>query len=260
MPVELAAGPLRAPVLACTPAAQDVVRLVLSVPRSVLERARPGQFADIEVPEDPGWHLLRRPFSFAGIHPETESAVFYFRCIGPGTERLAKALPGQELNVLMPLGNGYSPPAPDEEVWLVGGGTGVASVLAVPGFYTAHFTLFLGFRSPDHVFGLRETVGTETYGAYDSKGVLVTDLLEQALQEGKKPDRILACGPAPMYRTLRRVIGDAGGIPAEVSLEERMGCGTGGCQACVAKINGAFVRTCTEGPVFRLAEVDDLGL
>lgn len=254
------AGPFAAPVLECAPAAADIMRLVLAVPRPVLERTRPGQFADIEVPDDPGWHILRRPFSIAGIYPETGRAVFYFRTAGPGTRRLAGCTPGQSLNILLPLGNGYTPPAPGEKIWLVGGGTGVAAIAALPGFYRAQFTMFAGFRSAAHVFGLREVVGTETYGAYDSAGVLVTDLVREALLDGGRPDRILACGPEPMYRTLRAILREAGGIPAEVSLEERMGCGTGGCQACVARVGGSLVRTCTDGPVFPLEEVDDLGV
>lgn len=258
MAAERSAGPFLAPVLACEPAGQDVQRLVLRVPQDILGRTRPGQFADIQVPDDPGWHILRRPFSLAGIYPGKEQAVFYFRCAGPGTRRLAKALPGQQLNVLLPLGNGYTPPEPQEEVWLVGGGTGAASVLSLPGFYEASFTLFLGFHSLDHVFGLREVTGVETYGAYDSEGVFVTDLLRDALAEGRRPDRICACGPEPMYQALAAIVQPAG-IPVEISLEERMGCGTGGCQACVARVRDAYVRTCTCGPVFPLEEVDGLG-
>lgn len=250
------AGPHQTEVFSCEPAGIDTFRLAVRVPRPVLRRTRPGQFADFLVPDDPGWHVLRRPFSVAGIYPEQETAVFYFRTAGPGTRRLSEARPGQLLNMLLPLGNGYTPPAPGEKIWLVGGGTGVASVIALPGFYDADFTLFLGFRSPEYVFGLREAVGTEAYGAYDSQGVLVTDLLREAIAEGRRPDRICACGPVPMYRALRQV---AAGIPVEVSLEEKMGCGTGGCQACVARVNGNLVRTCTEGPVFRLEEVDGLG-
>ncbi|MBD5559834.1 MAG: hypothetical protein HDQ87_05685 [Clostridia bacterium] len=163
--------------------------------------------------------------------------------------------PGQELNVLMPLGRGYTAPRPEEQIWLVGGGTGAAAVLAVPSFYQAGFTLFLGFQTNEQIFGFAEAADADLVLACDSSGVLVTDLVEEALEEGRRPDRILACGPMPMYRALAKV---ARGIPTEISLEERMGCGTGGCQACEARVGGRMVRTCSDGPVFPMEEVDGI--
>ena len=249
-----AGGPFEVRVAASEPAAADIVRLVVEVPEPALQRTIPGQFADFLVPDDPGWHILRRPLSVAGIHPAEHQATFYFRLAGAGTRRLASAAVGSTLNMLLPLGRGYTPPSPGEKIWLVGGGTGAASILSLPSFYDADFTLFLGFRSPQHAFGLPVS-GSAAYVTYDSRGELVTDLLLEKLREGERPDRIAACGPVPMYRALRRVAAE---IPTEVSLEERMGCGTGGCQACVAGVGGRLVRTCTEGPVFPLEEVNDL--
>lgn len=255
IPERPSAGPVAAEVLECAPAAADIVRLAVRVPEAVIRRTVPGQFANILVPEDPGWHVLRRPLSVAGIQPQSRTAVFYFRCEGPGTSRIALSRRGEQLNMLLPLGNGFTAPRPEEKVWLVGGGTGVAAVLPLPGFYPADFTLFLGFRSPEHVFGLDDVAGRETACAFDSEGVLVTDLVREALAAGRRPDRILACGPLPMYRSLAAAAPD---IPTEISLEERMGCGTGGCQACVARVGGQLVRTCTDGPVFALKEVDGI--
>lgn len=249
------AGPYAARVLECTMAARDICRLAVQMPRQILLPARPGQFADFLVPGDPGYHQLRRPLSAARILPEEETAVFYFRLAGEGTRRLARQHPGEEVNLLFPLGNGYTAPAREEKVWLVGGGTGAASIFCLPGFYGADFQLFLGFRNRAGVFGPAELLRNARI-ALDEDGILVTDLVREALA-GEHPDRIMACGPMAMYRTLASLAAD---IPVEVSLEEHMGCGTGGCEACVVRIRGELRRTCVEGPVFALREVDEIAL
>lgn len=246
------AGPYEAAVLSCRLAASDICALTLQMPPGVVAGARPGQFADICIPDDAGFYQLRRPFSAAWLAPHENTVLFYFRILGPGTKRLAACRPGDSLNVLFPLGNGYTPPAPGTRTWVIGGGTGVASVLCLRSVYDTEMTFFLGFRSRQDVFP-EETMYAGAGLSFDEDGATVIDLVREKLKVSAPPERILACGPAAMYRALASVCRN---IPTEISLEERMGCGTGGCQACVALIGGQYRRTCTDGPVFLLEEVD----
>ena len=248
------AGPYEARVITCEMAAENICALKLDFPPGITQRACPGQFAEILIPDDDGYHQLRRPFSVAGLRPGDTGALFYFRIQGAGTKRLAKSKSGDILSVLFPLGRGFTPPGPHERIWAVGGGTGVAAVLPLQDIQDADITCFFGFRSRDEMFlpdGMKENVRL----AFDTEGITAVDLVRQELEISAPPARIVACGPFPMYRALARI---SSGIPTEISLEERMGCGTGGCQACVVRVSGKFVRTCTDGPVFPLEEVDEI--
>ncbi|MBQ4610729.1 MAG: dihydroorotate dehydrogenase electron transfer subunit, partial [Clostridia bacterium] len=66
------------------------------------------------------------------------------------------------------------------------------------------------------------------------------------------------CGPKPMLKALVEFCEERG-LPVQVSLEERMGCGFGACVGCVCKLNqsGNIVqkRVCKDGPVFDGSEV-----
>jgi len=126
-------------------------------------------------------------------------------------------------------------------------------------FQDREYKAFLGFRSKNYVFGEdRFRMNAETHittddGSYCVKG-FCTDVLKQELEKDT-PDVILSCGPFPFFRALARVVGD---VPTQVSMEQRMGCGTGGCSTCVCGVGGEYRRVCVEGPVFDIKEVDGL--
>ena len=218
--------------------------------------AAPGQFAQILVPG----HTLRRPISICSIGRETLRFVFQVR--GEGTEKLSRYRPGDDIDILAPLGKGF-PIDPNKRTLLVGGGIGVPPLLGVAEALGGNAVAVLGFRNRDLVIleedfkntGAKVLIATDD-GSYGYHG-LVTDLAA-----GEDFQVLMACGPGPMLRGAGALAGERG-VPGYLSLEQRMACGVGACLGCaVALTDGEgreyFGHVCKDGPVFpmdRLKEV-----
>ncbi|MCI9224344.1 MAG: dihydroorotate dehydrogenase electron transfer subunit [Acutalibacter sp.] len=218
--------------------------------------AVPGQFAQILVPG----HTLRRPISICSIGRETLRFVFQVR--GEGTEKLSRYRPGDDIDILAPLGKGF-PIDPNKRTILVGGGIGVPPLLGVAEALGGNAVAVLGFRSRGLVIleedfkntGAKVLIATDD-GSYGYHG-LVTDLAA-----GEDFQVLMACGPGPMLRGAGALAGERG-VPGYLSLEQRMACGVGACLGCaVALTDGEgreyFGHVCKDGPVFpmdRLKEV-----
>lgn len=218
--------------------------------------AVPGQFAQILVPG----HTLRRPISICSIGRETLRFVFQVR--GEGTEKLSRYRPGDDIDILAPLGKGF-PIDPNKRTILVGGGIGVPPLLGVAEALGGNAVAVLGFRSRGLVIleedfkntGAKVLIATDD-GSYGYHG-LVTDLAA-----GEDFQVLMSCGPGPMLRGAGALAGERG-VPGYLSLEQRMACGVGACLGCaVALTDGEgreyFGHVCKDGPVFpmdRLKEV-----
>lgn len=218
--------------------------------------ARPGQFLQVRVSGtfDP---LLRRPLS---IHDAGGGEVrLLYREVGRGTALLAGKRPGEFLDVLGPLGNGF-PAVNGENAVLVAGGLGMAPLyfLARRLFEAGKQVYFLlGARQaadvyiPDKLPGLvrRLLVATED-GSMGTRG-MVTDLLAGLSQ---KQATVFCCGPWSMMEEVTRLCAQRG-WQSYVSLEARMACGVGACQGCVVLTARGYRRVCADGPVFAGEEV-----
>jgi dihydroorotate dehydrogenase electron transfer subunit len=235
----------------------DHVRFVVEAP-NVGRTAKPGQFVMVKVSEG-GAPLLRRPL---GFHDADEGGFeLFFRIAGQGTALLAKKRPGDRLDVIGPLGRGFTVAAGGRTAWLVGGGRGIA-----PLFFLARALKAAGAR-PVVFYGGRnvaeiplrdrlEQAGFEVLCATDDGGFgfagFVTALVEKELA-GTKPDIVYACGPDPMMKALAGILAKRA-VPSEFSLESIMGCGVGACWGCVHRIRDGsgdgWVKICEEGPVF----------
>jgi dihydroorotate dehydrogenase electron transfer subunit len=281
------------PILENVPLAQDTYRLRLDDPilaRTIL----PGQFLMVrpgaEGANDP---LLGRPFALYDVvldaagRPTAVDLVYLV--IGRGTACLARRKPGERLAVWGPLGNGFGP-APPGPVLFVAGGIGQTPFLALgrwwlgnrcygiqqepalPGspeitrVFSLSARLLYGVRTASLLAGVDDfrQAGMEVEIATDDGSAghhgLVTDLLTQRLQQGKRPARIVGCGPLAMLSMLAR-LAEREQIPCDVSLENHMACGFGACFSCVAPIRQAdgpsdLRRVCLEGPVFAARSVD----
>jgi dihydroorotate dehydrogenase electron transfer subunit len=234
----------------------------------IAERTRPGQFVMIRASRglDP---LLRRPFSVfeilrnAGGQPVGIS-IFNKRA-GVGTSLLSELETGARLQCLGPLGQPFTPIDPPAEAWLVAGGVGIAPFLTLAEALAVRrtpTTLFYGARTGAELYSIdlfealavRMVLATED-GSTGVKG-RVTVPLEEALRARPlgQPVKLFACGPTPMMRSCAR-LATAHGRACDVSLEQVMGCGLGGCYSCVvaARTDEGKVhhtRTCIDGPVF----------
>ncbi|MGX9133598.1 dihydroorotate dehydrogenase electron transfer subunit [Rummeliibacillus sp. JY-2-4R] len=236
--------------------ADDIYELTL-IGQLALQMKQPGQFVHIRI-SDSYEPLLRRPISICSIDPEHMEFTMLYRAGGRGTKLLALKQPGDEVDVLGPLGNGFpvEEATPGQTALLVGGGIGVPPLyelskqLNANGVHTIHV---LGFQSECNVFyenqfnELGETYIVTADGSHGSKG-FVTDLLAQRNPEF---DVFYSCGPIPMLKALEQSYPDKKGF---LSFEERMGCGIGACYACVCDTTDAveqdYVKICSDGPVF----------
>lgn len=228
--------------------------------------ANPGQFVHIKVPGDNSL-LLRRPISIHDVHPQTGMVEIVYQVVGKGTRILSGMNAGQVIDVLGPLGKGFTISREIKSAFVVGGGCGIAPLKLLMGRLKEMgvvVTALLGFRSREAVYGLEEfemlsdrVLVTTDDGSLGRKG-LVTQVLEEELQQ-QLPDMMFACGPTPMLRIVQRLAREYS-VPCQMSLEERMGCGIGGCLVCSCAVrtpDGGFEykRVCKDGPVFWSQEV-----
>lgn len=242
--------------------ASDIFELTMNGKMSA-EMAVPGQFVHVKAGAgfDP---LLRRPISISAIDQQKETFTLVYRKQGRGTALLSEKKPGEEVNVLGPLGNGFPVNAvrAGERAVLVGGGVGVPPLLELAKQLTRNgvsVRTVLGFQDANAVFydselaSFGEVFVATVDGSYGEKG-FVTDLLSEGDFNG---EAVYACGPTPMLKAV-----EAGQFAAKMylSLEERMGCGIGACFACVchtaADPHGvSYKKVCSDGPVFEAGEV-----
>ena len=217
--------------------------------------ARPGQFVHVRVggTADP---LLRRPFSIHRVDREKGLVFLLVRAVGRGTRLLAGA---RELDLLGPLGRGFTLPRGASKLAVVSGGMGAAPLVFLLSELAGHeVRVFAGANSRSFFPALEELSGFPLYPATDDGSMgyhgPVTDVFRAALA-GWRPDFAYACGPYGMLRTFGGLLREAG-VAGEVSLEARMACGVGACQGCAVPVGGAWRLVCSDGPVFAAGEVE----
>lgn len=223
----------------------------------------PGQFVEVRVDNSPTT-FLRRPISIHDVHEERNEIDLLIQLVGDGTRKIAEACPGDTLNILLPLGNGFTLPTsqenPDMRLLLVGGGVGCAPLLYLGarlrenGFKPS---FLIGARSKNDLLRLDafsrlgEIFITTEDGSEGEKGYVTN----HSILCGKSFDRIYTCGPKPMMMAVARYAAKQG-VDCEVSLENRMACGLGACLCCVEKDReGHNVCVCKEGPVFNINQL-----
>ena len=221
-----------------------------------------GQFIGV-YPEDKST-LLPRPISICEVNKEENKLRIVYRVAGKGTEEFSRYEAGKQVPVLGVLGNGF----PVEEgkgkkVFLMGGGIGIPPMLQLAKELDAKNQIIVGYR--DNQLFLKEDLAQygEVYVATEDGSVVTKGNVMNAIEENAlEADVIFACGPMPMLRAIKGYA-EKKGIPAYISLEERMACGVGACLGCVCKttkkdhhshVNNA--RICTDGPVFLAEDVD----
>lgn len=248
------------PVIEKTEISTGIFSYVILCPE-VAKNAKCGQFVHIRVPG----FTLRRPISICDIDKENGTIRIVFEIRGKGTEKLTEINTGDEIDMIAPLGNGFTLNEIPEgkKIVVIGGGIGVPPLYAVAKNYGTQAIAIIGFRSHDKIILQSDftSAGAETItctddGSYGVKGVVTIPLFEKLEQESIA--KIFACGPTPM---LKAIIGAAKlyNIPCEVSLEQRMACGVGACVGCACTINRGgkqfTLRVCKDGPVFKAEEV-----
>ena len=218
-----------------------------------------GQFVEVKVEGSPKT-FLRRPISINYVDREKNELWLLVKKVGEGTHQLATLKAGDTLNLVFPLGNGFSPVRKKgEKVLLVGGGVGVAPLLDYGKYLKesgAEPVFLLGARSKNDLLeqelfkAIAPVYVTTEDGSEGEKGFVT----QHSLLTKEKFDRISVCGPKPMMVSVARYA-KATNTPCEVSLENMMACGLGACLCCVEKTVKGNVCVCKEGPVF---DINDL--
>jgi dihydroorotate dehydrogenase electron transfer subunit len=250
-------------------------RMRLSAPQE-FAHSKAGQFVMVRVRDaiDP---LLRRPFgifdlgTFESEYPGAGPQVYFeilYRVVGKGTAMLSTLHHGDHLDILGPLGTGFTPASADTEAVLVGGGVGLAPLyyLAKELVGRGRVSLFVGGRTKEDILCVTEfeRLGVETYVATDDGTLgasgLVTEVMERHLGEEIRQKIIYSCGPMPMLKAVAEIARRCA-IPCQVSLEAYMACGMGACLGCVVKGHNHGEHTpdyrcvCKDGPVFDFQEL-----
>ena len=230
-----------------------LLRLTDSEP---LPEMLPGQFVEVRVENTPSV-LLRRPISIHYYNKENNELGLLVQLIGDGTRWMATLKAGDTLNVVLPLGNGFTlPTSTDESPLLVGGGVGVAPLLYL-GMKLKEMgvtpTFLLGSRTENELMQIDEFkkygpvyITTEN-GAVGEKGYVT----QHSVLANNKFSQVYTCGPKPMMMAVARWAKSAN-VPCEVSLENKMACGVGACLCCVEDTKDGNVCVCKEGPVFSI--------
>jgi dihydroorotate dehydrogenase electron transfer subunit len=236
-------------------------RLVVCAPQ-IAPLVQPGQFVHVRIlPLKQA--LLRRPFSVFQVSGDRLSILY--KTIGQGTEVLSRMRPDEELSMIGPLGHGFTVPPPGGEApLLVAGGYGMAALYLLAQRSPMVGVAFVGGRRRVDILceeefralGWEVRVTTED-GSHGKKGLVTHGLLAEL--EHRAPGRkLFACGPTAMLKAIGQLASQFN-LPAELSLDEHMGCGVGVCLTCVVPIKMAdgweYQRTCTEGPVFDCRQI-----
>ena len=209
----------------------------------------PGQFVNIRIE---GLYL-RRPLSVCDV--EGDELTLLYKTVGKGTAAMTAMAPGNTLDLLTGLGNGYDLAPAGENPLLIGGGVGVPPLYLLCRRLVAtgkKVTVILGFNTRDEVFyeGAFRDLGVTVFvttvdGSYGQKG-FVTDAMG-----GLAYSYFYTCGPEPMLKAVYRATTTAG----QFSFEERMGCGFGACMGCSCRTVTGYKRICRDGPVLKKEEI-----
>ena len=218
----------------------------------------PGQFVEVRVDNSPST-FLRRPISINFVDRDADELWLLVAAIGEGTRHITTLKPGDTLNCVLPLGNGFTmPKSSSDRVLLVGGGVGVAPLLYMGAEMKRNGiepTFLLGARSAADLLEIdlfrrygRVCITTEDASEGEKGFVTNHSVL------GEKFDMIATCGPKPMMVAVARYAYKAG-VEWEASLETMMACGLGACLCCVEKTTEGNLCVCKEGPVLNIKKL-----
>lgn len=241
--------------------------LIKAQSKDIAKFAVSGQFASIKVSDslDP---LIRRPLSFFQVDKKKGTFSILYQIRGRGTKILSEKRANEFLDIIGPLGNGFFVPGHFQKVALVAGGIGAAPLVwPSEEFHNQNREIYflLGLKQRTLYNFLKNQLSflkplnflTAIEEELPGCNKTVIDILENFLKN-KKIDCIVACGPKPMLKELKKISNERR-IPAYVSLEEHMACSIGVCKGCAVPYNEKdkikYKLACKDGPVFQLKDI-----
>lgn len=245
---------IKAILLANTRIQGDYFHAVFQAP-AIAALAQPGQFIHVQIP-----HLqhrvLRRPFSIYNI--DGENVEIIYKVVGEGTQQLSSIEPGEEFDLMGPLGTPFSPLPKGAAI--VAGGYGCAATYLLARRSEFKPVVLIGGRSAGDVLlkNEYEALGCDVRISTDDGSMGTQGRVTSIIPEGIS--WIASCGPIPMLKALASIMAERG-IAGELSMDHAMCCGVGACFACVTKVKAdnadgwRYARICSEGPVFKAADI-----
>ena len=237
--------------------AQDIFSMWLKA-SDIAKEAKPGQFVSLYSKD--GSRLLPRPISICEIDKQQECIRLVYRIAGKGTKEFAGLTANEQIEVMGPLGNGFT--LEGKRALLIGGGIGIPPMLELAKQLNCEKQMVLGYRDITFLEQEFEAYGKVYLSTEDGSKGTKGNVIDAIRENGLDADIIFACGPTPMLRGIKAYAMQQG-IKAQLSLEERMACGVGACLGCVCKTNEIDhhsnvknKRVCKEGPVFYAEEVE----
>ena len=219
-----------------------------------------GQFVELKIP-DTAHTFLRRPISIHDVNYVNNTIDLLIRVVGNGTLLLSKLTVNEIVNVVFPLGNGFSVCKSGERPLLIGGGVGTAPML-----FLARKLNEQGCK-PEFLFGARTASGLLRISEFEKFGIVNVTTEDGSVgtrgfvtdHAALKTDitnytNFYVCGPTPMMKAVAHVAMSAG-IDCEVSLENKMACGIGVCLCCVTETRDGHKCVCSDGPVFNIKDL-----
>lgn len=237
-------------------AAPNIFSMSVEAP-AIAQEARPGQFLHVRCGSSTN-PLLRRPFSINNINGESVKILYQVR--GEGTRFMSSLEPDNMLDIIGPLGNGFTMPKEGSKCLIIAGGIGIAPMhflINKLGQNNNSIDMLFGCLNKEqlsiikNIQGLCDTVKVSTNdGSHGIKGY-VTDI-ETGLNGY---DVVYSCGPEPMLKVVSQKTAMSN-VECQVSLERYMACGVGACLSCVCEVaddgskNSVYSRVCVDGPVY----------
>lgn len=261
MPTPSQARVLPVTLLSCEPIAPGFMVHTMAC-EDLARTIRPGQFFNIAVPGD-STQLLRVPFSYVSADPSAGTVTFAYRIVGDATRRLASLPAGTRTDLLGPAGNGWRVDGTERAALLVGGGSGMAPIVALAELLRSHgaeVDVIEGAQTSRALVFERELLGcgVRSFNAATDDGSrghrgFPTDVMADMLARGAY-DHVYTCGPRPMMAGIARLAAQAD-LPCQCSMESGMGCGFGACATCAIDTVSGKQSVCMNGPVFDAREV-----
>lgn len=227
----------------------------------IASKIKEGQFLNVQCSDNNG--LLKRPFSIYRFNRGKEIIEIIYIIKGRGTAQLSRKLPGDEIEVIAPLGNGYDINSNDKSIIIIGRAIGSASLISIAEKAVEmdkKVVAVLSARKRGDAIGgeFLTEIGCKVYYLYDDIGTsskeVLLDLLKYII-EFQSPDQIFTCGSNKIGKIVQDILKRYSGINGYISLEEKIACGIGTCKVCVCKTKSGYNTICKDGPVFPIDEV-----
>lgn len=234
----------------------QVYEIIIDCPEIVHE-TKAGQFVNLYCRHQ--GRLLPRPISVCEIDQVNGRLHLVYAILGDGTREFATFKAGESIEVMGPFGNGFNIHSVSDEHLIVGGGVGTPPMVELCKQLKGRKTIIVGFRDKPFLVDRFEKYGVVHVATDNGSVGFHGNVIELMEQQGLKGS-IFACGPTPMLKGIQ-TYATTYGLEASLSLEERMGCGFGGCVGCVTKIitdtkaGYTYKKVCKDGPVFNAKEV-----